>query len=357
MDKRIDCIDGWRAIAAIGVLYTHILGVLKTPSLLIGGIDVIRMLNLWGYGVHLFFVISGFCFFLVLDGKKSHSFSNAISFWKKRWIRIAPAFYVSCIVYALLHYSILGKYFLPALAANFLFIQPYIPHTEINAIYWSLSAEWIFYLVLPLLFLAIKKVNLYPVVFLGVFFGVLLNLLHYKGLLYNGDSWQYTFFANFEHFFWGILISFFFKNGIIKTKLVNGKLGLVIGLLFAYMGKMFFTAAFVAKMGSVGFIFQSIGPLIMTFGFSWMVLNSLNNLFIFKIIGNKILVFIGRISYSFYLWHILVLYFVYDSFTPYFPPNAKGVLLLFITVLIILLPLSLLSYKLLEAFYFKRKNS
>lgn len=356
MTKRIECIDGWRAIAAIGVLYGHILGTLQTPVCFIGKVDILKILNLWGYGVHLFFVISGFCFFLVLDGKDDNSFNSALQFWKKRWIRIAPAFYISCIVYALLQYKMLGNYFLPALAANFLFIQPYLPHVSINSIYWSLSTEWLFYMVLPLLFLFIKKSNIYKVVFFILVFGLALNLIHYKGFIYTDDtSWQYTFFANFEHFAWGILISYLFKNDLIKTKIINGKIGFAIGLLIAYMGKIFFTAAFVLKAGKYGFLFQSIGPLTMTFGFSWMILNSLNNSFIFKMIGNKVLVFIGRISYSFYLWHTLVLGLVYENFKSYFPATAYGVVLLMATTLVILIPFSLLSYKLLEAFYFKKK--
>ncbi|MBS1917769.1 MAG: acyltransferase [Bacteroidetes bacterium] len=355
MTKRIECIDGWRAIAAVGVLYGHILGTLKTPSCFIFGIDILKMMNLWGYGVHLFFVISGFCFFLVLDGRGNNSFSEALKFWKKRWIRIAPAFYVSCILFALLQMKKLNGYFFPAIIANFLFIQPYIPHAEINAIYWSLSTEWIFYMVLPLLFFFIRKGNVYTVVLIVLFIGQALNILHYKGLLYPGDSWQYTFFANFEHFAWGILISFLFKNDIIKTGIINKKTGIVTGLLIAYLGKMLFTAAFVAKAGRWGFIFQSIGPLVMTFGFAWMILNSLNNSAIFKIIGNKIFVFIGRISYSFYLWHTLILALVYRQMQAYFPSNIYGVLLLLATTLIILVPFSFLSYRLLEAFYFKRK--
>ena len=103
MNKRIESIDGWRAVAALGVLYTHVWATLSFPVLNVGGVDVFRLLNLWGNGVQLFFVISGFCFYLVLEKQQQYDFKTAFAFWKKRWLRIAPAFYTACIVLAFVH--------------------------------------------------------------------------------------------------------------------------------------------------------------------------------------------------------------------------------------------------------------
>jgi peptidoglycan/LPS O-acetylase OafA/YrhL len=352
MNKRIDVIDGWRTIAALGVLYGHVLGTLNIPS--VQNIDIIRVLNLWGNGVQLFFVISGFCFFLVLDKQKDYSFAASLSFWKKRWLRIAPAFYTACLVYAYINYDGIKTHAFKALAANFLFIQTYVPGTEISAHFWSLSVEWLFYLSLPLIFYFIRRKG-YVIVIAAMFaIGLLLNLLHYKWGLYNGFDWYYTFFANFEHFACGLLVGYLFKTGKLSLGIFNKVYGIIIGFVIAYIGKIFFYSFFVKRMGRWGFVFESIGPLVMTLGFAWMILVSLRNDLVFKLIGNKLFTFIGRISYSFYLWHVLLLGCIYSCTINLFPQNGLGILCLFTTTAVVLLPISYLSYKLLEEFYFKR---
>lgn len=44
--------------AALGVLFTNVLGKLKDPTIIIFFIDIFKVLNIRVSGVHLFFVIS-----------------------------------------------------------------------------------------------------------------------------------------------------------------------------------------------------------------------------------------------------------------------------------------------------------
>jgi peptidoglycan/LPS O-acetylase OafA/YrhL len=353
MNKRIDSIDGWRIIAALGVLYAHTWADRKLPSLKVGSIDLMQVFSLWGSGVHLFFVISGFCFFLVLSKQKEYNFTTALQFWKKRWLRIAPAFYVACIIYAFAHYALYPNLSY-RLFFNFIFLQNHIPNAEIQAIYWSLAVEWHFYLLLPLVFLLINRIGIMRTVGIMFLIHLALNLLHYKGLLMPGDSWQYTIFCNFGHFGWGILMAYCFSNQLF-TKLFSQWWSLLFGLIVAYVGKLFSFTGFVARMHSAGFIFQSIGPLVMTLGFAWMVFSCLENSYFSRIFGNRYLAGAGRISYSFYLWHNFILEIILNSFGSYLPDNATGVFLTILLVLVVLLPVSFLSYKWLESFYFRRQ--
>lgn len=354
MENRVKCIDGWRAIAALGVLFTHTLAALQQPSLFIGSIDFFKILNLWGSGVHLFFVISGFCFFLVMTKEDNYSLNGAFAFWKKRWLRIAPAFYIACLVYGFFKYGNFSYEFARSLFANFIFLQTYIPGTEITGIFWSLSVEWIFYLLLPFIFILIKRIGYIWGIGLMLVAGIILNLLHYTGFIYpNNFAWYYTIFANFEHFGWGILLGLIYKRKLLIPSLLSGKPGFVLGLIVAYAGKLFFYSAFVKAAGKFGFLFESTGPLIMTLGFAMMILSTLRDKFLNKLLSNKVFVFIGRISYSFYLWHFLILEFCTQYFANYVPSGAAGVGVLGIITLVVLLPISYLSYKLLESFYFK----
>ncbi|MDO6434138.1 acyltransferase [Flavitalea sp. BT771] len=354
MNKRIGSIDGWRIIAAMGVLYAHTWSAFNTPAFKVGGIDVMQILNLWGSGVHLFFVISGFCFYLVLSKQETYNFQTAIAFWKKRWLRIAPAFYVACTIFALAHYAWFPHNLPYRLFFNFIFLQNHIPNAEIEGIFWSLAVEWHFYLLLPLIFVQINRIGILRTV--GLLFGIhlFLNLLHYKGIFMPGDAWWYTIFCNIGHFGWGILMGYFFATQK-KVPFFSNWWSIFAGFVIAYTGKLFFYSGFVARMHSAGFIFQSIGPLLMTMGFACMIYSCLENNTLSRIWGNRYFAGLGRISYSFYLWHNFMLEIIFTHFGKYMPQNAAGVFLTILLVLVVLIPVSFISYKLFESFYFRRQ--
>ncbi|HMG83252.1 MAG TPA: acyltransferase family protein [Ferruginibacter sp.] len=165
------------------------------------------------------------------------------------------------------------------------------------------------------------------------------------------------FLCKFRAFWLGILVGYLFKTDKLQLRVLNKACGLLIGFAIANIGKIFFYSSFVKSMGNYGFIFESIGPLVMTFGFAWMILVSLRNEIVFKLIGNKVFVFLGRISYSFYLWHFIVLWYLYAYTINIFPQNALGVVYLFTAMVVVLIPISFLSYKLLEEFYFKKVST
>lgn len=358
---RIGAIDGWRAIAAIGVLYTHTWALLKFPQFNLGGIDLMKVLNLWGNGVHLFFVISGFCFFLVMRRMNSIEPKTSLHFWKKRWLRIAPAFYVSCLAYLLLGVvtnTIRGDFWdlMYKLVANLGFVQNHVPGAEINAIFWSLAVEWHFYLLLPFLFYFIHKKGFLRTITGVALFGIIINLLHYKGMLFPGDKWWYTIFANINHFVWGIVLGYFFFEKVALPKFFRSGFGLLLGLAIAYIGKSMFSTPVVEKLHEFGFIFQSFGPITMTFGFAVLLYNTLTYNRMSALMGSRVLAATGKISFSFYLWHTLALVGVYSLFGHYIPPTAAGVFTLLALVMVVLIPFSFLSYTLLELPYFKKRE-
>lgn len=337
------------------MLYTHVWAGLSFPVLNIGGIDLFRLLNLWGNGVQLFFVISGFCFYLVLEKQQHYNLVTAFSFWKKRWIRIAPAFYTICFILALVHFSGSIEELLYKLFFNFIFLQNHVQGAEVDAIFWSLAVEWHFYLLLPLIFIAINRTGIMKTVSVLIFLCMMLNILHYSGRFYPGNQWWYSIFNNIGHFAWGILTGYLFRKSI-RIGILTRNYSLVWGLLIAYIGKALFSSALLMKLPSYSVFLQSVGPMVMTFGFACMIYTSLMNEFSFAAIGNKLLSRFGKISYSFYLLHTSVLSLVYSLMKPYLSSTASSLLIMMLVTLIILLPLSYLSYTLLESFYFKRKD-
>jgi peptidoglycan/LPS O-acetylase OafA/YrhL len=355
MNSRIAAIDGWRVIAAMGVLYSHAWTLMNYPSLKIGPVDILQVMNLWGSGVHLFFVISGFCFYLVLSRQTDYTFGAALKFWSKRWLRLAPAFYVACIIYASANYAFFQQDFFYRLFFNFIFFQNEVPNTEIQAIYWSLAVEWHFYLLLPLIFRQLRRSGLTKTIAAILVIHTILNLLHYKGLLLPGDAWNYTIFANLGHFAWGILMGYLYAERK-QFAFFSHPLSIIAGLGIAYAGKMLFYSHVVSALQGAGFIAETAGPLIMTLGFACMIYSTLNNKTLSKIFGARYIAALGTITYSFYLWHNFILLLVYNQVGGHIPKTALGLALLILMVLIILIPVSMVSYRLFESFYFKPRK-
>lgn len=357
--SRIDSIDGWRILAAVGVLYGHTWMLLKLPSLVVGGVDLMQVFYLWGYGVHLFFVISGLCFYLVLSRQPAYDLRMAVKFWKKRWLRIAPAFYVACVVYGVVNYTRLHDGFAYRLFFNFVFLQDHVPGARIEGIFWSLAVEWHFYLLLPLIFMLIHRIGVPRTAVSILCVHLVLNLWHYKfhypykEIPFKADSWWFTTYCNIGHFAWGILVGWLYTTRKL-VRFFSRWWSLLAGLLLAYTGRIFIYSQALVLEGSARYIFQATGPLLMTMGFASMIFSCLENEALSRIWGNRVLANLGRVSYSFYLWHALILGGVYEIFKDHLPGTAAGTFALMGITLVILIPVSYLSYHLLESFYFRR---
>ncbi len=149
---RIAPLDGLRAVAVLGVLYAHIWSFsLGRPTLVVARVDLNRALSLFGTGVDLFFVISGFCMYLMY-GSRQQAFEWPA--YKRllvnRFWRIAPAFYVAAIVSA--GFVAARGHPFPSgdLLAHLTFTFQLLPgYGKLAASFWSLGTEWHFYLLLP----------------------------------------------------------------------------------------------------------------------------------------------------------------------------------------------------------------
>jgi peptidoglycan/LPS O-acetylase OafA/YrhL len=113
-----------------------------------------------GTGVTLFFVLSGFLLFLPYA--KALLFAGrwpqARTFYLRRALRIMPGYYLSLLLLILLSApAYLQAANLPATGLFLTFFMDSSPQTfrALNGPYWTLATEWQFYLLLPLLALAI----------------------------------------------------------------------------------------------------------------------------------------------------------------------------------------------------------
>ena len=88
--KRIQELDGLRAVAALMVIAWHYIGIPDGP-----GFGLWRIFYLGHFGVDLFFVLSGFLITtILLENRESHTFFS--SFYGRRALRIWPVYYLMC---------------------------------------------------------------------------------------------------------------------------------------------------------------------------------------------------------------------------------------------------------------------
>jgi peptidoglycan/LPS O-acetylase OafA/YrhL len=152
-EHNMPIIDGIRALAILWVICFHawIIQVLDMPTFVVKIFDYpfLKWLDKGDLGVDLFFVISGFLIgSIIFKEIKSTGTFIFRQFYFRRYMRIMPVY----IFAILLNLYFTGNYNIGHYWSNILFVNNYIPGTEMIWT-WSLAIEEQFYLIAPLIFL------------------------------------------------------------------------------------------------------------------------------------------------------------------------------------------------------------
>ncbi len=118
---------------------------------------VAKFLSPLGYGdcgVPIFFVLSGFCIHLAFCRAPACNFSTP-QFLQRRFFRIFPAYLLWLGIFSLCHPTRPTPYAPAAILSHALMLHNFSPQyfLQINSSFWSLAVEWQFYLAYPLLLL------------------------------------------------------------------------------------------------------------------------------------------------------------------------------------------------------------
>jgi peptidoglycan/LPS O-acetylase OafA/YrhL len=173
----------------------------------------LRFLHIGSTGVDLFFLISGYVIFMTLN-KTATSGEFIIS----RLSRLFPS-YLTMITLTLLTIKILAPGVFPdiqEILGNLTMLQPFFRVPNIDDVYWTLTVELEFYILLLILF----KLNwLNRILYIGFFLVLIFQAYHYIALAYFSNSPLYIIprslfpiISHFQLFFAGIL---FYK---VKTE-------------------------------------------------------------------------------------------------------------------------------------------
>jgi peptidoglycan/LPS O-acetylase OafA/YrhL len=168
-------VDGLRALAVLSVMALHAWGVAAHPNVRVFGHGLGFLIARGGWGVELFFVLSGFLlarpwFVAEVRGRSAPSLRYYAG---RRVRRIVPAYFVSIGVLLALFVpsgyldprSVEGRLGIVNLGAHLTFVHHLLPVTAsdfngLNGVYWTLTMEVLFYLALPMvirLFLGTRR--------------------------------------------------------------------------------------------------------------------------------------------------------------------------------------------------------
>jgi len=174
----IDCLRGYAVLLVITIHLTYTVPQLPYP--------VARITSMGWYGVQLFFLMSAFTLLSSWNAELHRAGSvNVVNFFVRRYLRIAPAYYLAAFMYYFLRPPQSG-FDTAQLLATLTFVNgwhPYLMPTVTTRWYvvpggWSIGVEFAFYALLPIMASLITNLRRAILgVFLVIIIGLLCNLI------------------------------------------------------------------------------------------------------------------------------------------------------------------------------------
>ena len=284
-------IDGLRALAVIPVILFH-----AGFQAFSGGF----------VGVDVFFVISGYLITSIIISEKERGVFSISNFYERRARRILPALFLVMAVSIPFSYLWLVpadlKDFSESLFAtstflsNFLFFSEsgyFDTETELKPLLhtWSLAVEEQYYLFFPILLLSTWGLGRKKIISILAIIAILSLIL----AQWSSEIAPKAGFYLLPTRLWELLIGSFIAFYLINKNTIKGNQYLSLtGFLLILYAIFFFDEQTP---------FPSIYTLIPTIGAGLIILFTNRTTFLYTLLSNKIMVGIGLISYSAYLWH------------------------------------------------------
>jgi peptidoglycan/LPS O-acetylase OafA/YrhL len=335
-------IDGLRALAVIAVIIFHCYS-FAIPS---------------GYvGVDIFFVISGFLITkIILKDQQLGNFSFA-KFYLRRIRRIFPALFFMLFCSFILAFITLPSgdmlwfsrgFYYASLQISNLFFQRGVDYFNEERNFepllhtWPLGVEEQFYLLTPFILLSLfrfsknKKAPLFGLVALS-----LVSLVCSEYLVNTNQKIAfYSLLSRFWELGIGCLLAFSKENKLSSAK-----------------NNLISCAGFVAVIASFLFIkyenFPGLAALLPCIGTALIIFSGESQqTFLARFLANRIFVFIGKISYSLYLWHLPLLVF-YKEYTSQKTLDLAATMVLLAIIFIV----AFLSWRFIETPFRKTYTS
>jgi peptidoglycan/LPS O-acetylase OafA/YrhL len=312
---RDDALDGLRAVAALMVVFYHCGVQLELPPFFIPGFT----------GVHLFFVLSGYLIsrpFLarIVAGQPLPSWRR---YAVRRFVRIYPTYFVALIVFIAMRF--IGHLHAPThgdMLRHALLIFNWGKPAEfftINIVLWTLAIEAQFYVILPIAAalaygLGARRGRLGALLMVLAF--VIIGLVS-RGLEYSmtrvGDVRFRLPFSFLDLFAMGILAAYLelTQATFLRQRLVLRATLLLCGLALLFASNYWLVAGGSDWLTPPTLPLVCLYPIGICAAFALIVLGvRCRARYEVAVLTSSPLTFIGRISYSIYLYHVGVGFFL-----------------------------------------------
>lgn len=331
--------QGIRALAVLSVLVFHL-----NPEWLPGGF----------LGVDVFFVISGLLISRMLSNDiEANGRIRLMNFYARRFKRIGPtALTVVVSSYALAYFALLpfdmrdfGASMVGAVtltlnkmvANNIGYFSP-LAETQPLLHFWSLMVEVHFYLLIPLLFFFLRHLKIIKVTVLVL---AILSLLHADSL----SSWDpkdayYLLPSRAWELLAGVYLFLALATSSVSKNVEQVARWLQPIAIIGLLGCLWLFSGFVRHPS-----FLSVVPIVATVVLIWSLLVQPSGV-VASFLSNRLLVWLGNMSFSLYLWHYpFIVFFKADD----------GTLSSFevVQVVVCTIVFSLLTYFIVERSFYK----
>jgi peptidoglycan/LPS O-acetylase OafA/YrhL len=273
----IPTLDGWRAVAIALVLISHYAGATHSPIMVLYGLA--------GLGVSIFFGLSGYLICtLLLNEWADRGTISLRNFYRKRTFRIFPVAYTFLLVLSVARFFIKIPTNWHDIWPAMLFIRNYTyPNGGAAQHFWSLAIEEHFYLMLPAVMLIAKK-----------------QLL---AVLISGSI---------VIFFWRIWIGYvpdhFYRTDLRIDAILGGCIVAVLvqryPQIFLRIGSMKLLTASLALLILSHFTGFSLSRSLVSIAIPFILLSTIltTSVVVFSFFEFALLRWVGRLSYSIYIW-------------------------------------------------------
>lgn len=358
MNKRYAELDALRGLAAITVVLTHYLSIYPWFNEVTFGVEKYTEWNLIKYSpisilwagheaVVLFFILSGFVLSLPYYANKN---SGYLDYLVKRVCRIYIPYIFSvllAIVCALLFsqggISSFSNWFNERWSLpinwndiyNHLFLINDFNNSEFNPIYWSLVHEMRISIIFPLIILVILRFNWKLVLLGSVAFST------FGFMIENLMSTKSDMVSTIKYFFMFVVGAILAKNRIILQNkyfilsLLTKNLMLVLGLfLYTFQWWGYYVPVIHNNLTVDLFI---------TLGASIFIITAISSRRISKVLLIRPFQYLGRISFSLYLYHCIALFSLI-----YLLHNKINIIFILLISLVLTFIISSLAYIYIE---------
>lgn len=272
---RLEELDALRGLAALGVVIYHYTTFYQWQH---GHLQPLGFgFPAGNYGVHLFFLISGFVIFMTLDRTRT-----AADFVVSRFSRLFPAYWAALALTVLVVHAIGMPQQRPdaaTLVANTTMLQEILGFEDVDGSYWTLQVELFFYAQM-LCWFALRQLHRIP----WIIAGWLVMVLAYALTVRQGWHFSYT-----TRVLLNLLYIPYFALGILFYRLhaARGSRRTNIALILASLATI--ALAYEPVYSVVALSCTAVFALFLGGGLRWL--------------RHRLFLFLGGISYSLYLLH------------------------------------------------------